>query len=109
MFDIGFTELLVIFVVALLVVGPERLPSVARKVGLYVGKMRRSFQSIKDEVEQELEIEAVKAQLKENALLEEAKELKAAMSQTIDTSINKEVKETGHNNQSPPQDTAKIE
>ncbi len=83
MFDVGFTELLVIFVVALLVVGPERLPAVARKLGLYVGKMRRSFQSIKDEVEQELELEAVKAQLKENALLAEAKELEEQMAQTI--------------------------
>lgn len=83
MFDIGFTELLVVFIVALLVVGPERLPMVARKFGLYVGKLRRSFQSIKDEVEQELEIEAVKAQLKENAMLAEAKELEEQMSQTI--------------------------
>lgn len=93
MFDIGFTELMVIFVVALLVVGPDRLPSVARKIGLYIGKMRRSFQSIKDEVEQELEIEAVKAQLKENAMLKEAKELEAELSKTIEiTSNDKPVK-----------------
>ena len=92
MFDIGFTELLVIFVVALLVVGPERLPGVARKLGLYIGKMRRSFQSIKDEVEKELEIEAVKAQLKENAMLEEAKELEAALSQTIETPLSEKPK-----------------
>lgn len=89
MFDVGFTELLVIFVVALLVVGPERLPDLARKVGLYLGKMRRSFQSIKDEVEQELEIEAVKAQLKENAMLEEAKELQAELSKNIEMPNNK--------------------
>ena len=84
MFDIGFSELLIIFVVALMVVGPDRLPLVARKVGLYIGKMKRSFQSIKNEVEQELEIEAVKAQLKENAMLAEAKELEAEMSKTVD-------------------------
>ena len=84
MFDIGFSELLIIFVVALLVVGPERLPVVARKVGLYIGKMKRSFQSIKNEVEQELEIEAVKAQLKENAMLAEAKELEETLKKTVD-------------------------
>jgi len=84
MFDIGFSELLIIFVVALLVVGPERLPSVARKVGLYIGKMKRSFQSIKNEVEQELEIEAVKAQLKENAMLAEAREIEDALSETVE-------------------------
>lgn len=83
MFDVGFTELLVVFVVALSVVGPEQLPGVARKFGLYIGKMRRSFQSIKDEVEQELEIEAVKAQLKENAMLAEAEELKQTMQQEV--------------------------
>ena len=82
MFDIGFSELLIIFVVALLVIGPERLPAVARKMGLYLGKIKRSFQSIKDEVEKELEIEAVKAKLKENAMLAEAKEIEAELTQT---------------------------
>lgn len=84
MFDIGFAELLIIFVVSLLVVGPERLPVVARKVGLYIGRIKRSFNNIKQEVEQELEIEAVKAKLKENAMLAEAKELENELSQTAD-------------------------
>jgi len=99
MFDIGFTELLVIFVVTLLVVGPERLPAVARKMGLYIGKIRRSFQSIKNEVEQELEIEAVKAQLKENAMLKEAKELEVALSETIESPIKTKSQESTENNQ----------
>lgn len=84
MFDIGFTELLVIFVVALLVVGPDQLPVVAKKVGLYLGRMRRSFQAIKDEVDQELEIEAVKAQLKEKAMLAEAKQIEAELTKTVE-------------------------
>ncbi len=84
MFDIGFAELLIIFVVALLVVGPEQLPVVARKVGLYIGRMKRSFNSIKQEVEQELEIEAVKAKLKENAMLAEARELEQSLSETAE-------------------------
>lgn len=94
MFDIGFTELVVIFVVTLLVVGPDRLPIVARKVGIYIGKMRRSFQSIKAEVEQELEIEAVKAQLKENAMLAEAKEIEAELSKTVESVKTGEVMPT---------------
>lgn len=84
MFDIGFAELLIIFVVALLVVGPERLPVVARKVGLYIGRLKRSFNNIKQEVEQELEIEAVKAKLKENAMLAEAKELEQELAKTTE-------------------------
>ncbi len=83
MFDIGFSELLVVFVVMLLVVGPERLPVVARKLGLYLGKIRRSFNQVKAEVEQELEIEAVKAQLKENALKKEAEQLQAALNKNV--------------------------
>jgi sec-independent protein translocase protein TatB len=98
MFDIGFTELLVIFVVALLVVGPEQLPVVARKVGLYLGKMRRSFQSIKDEVEQELEIEAVKAQLKEKAMLAEAKQIEEELTKTVEVikTTDEETKKVTH-------------
>lgn len=84
MFDIGFAELLIIFVVALLVIGPERLPTVARKVGLYIGRLKRSFNNIKREVEQELEIEAVKAKLKENAMLAEARELEQSLSETTE-------------------------
>ena len=83
MFDIGFSELLVVFVVMLLVVGPERLPLVARKIGLYLGRMKRSFQQVKAEVEQELEIEAVKAQLKDNAMKKEAELLQQEMNKDV--------------------------
>ena len=49
MFDIGFLELIVIGVVALLVVGPERLPRVARTAGLWLGRGRRMLSSVKAE------------------------------------------------------------
>lgn len=100
MFDIGFAELLIIFVVALLVIGPERLPTVARKVGLYIGRLKRSFNNIKREVEQELEIEAVKAKLKENAMLAEAKELEKALAET-----SEEIKQADSETQSKTQGT----
>lgn len=57
MFDMGFVEILVIGIVALVVIGPERLPSVARTVGTYVGKIRRFVTNVKSEVEQELRTE----------------------------------------------------
>jgi sec-independent protein translocase protein TatB len=84
MFDIGFTELLLIFVVTLLVVGPEKLPGVAKKMGRFFGQIKRTFNQVKHDVEQELEIEAVKAKLKENAMAEEARQLADEMSKTID-------------------------
>ena len=54
MFDIGFSELLVIAVVALLVLGPERLPRAARFAGLWVRRARAQWYAVKSELETEL-------------------------------------------------------
>jgi len=60
MFDIGFWELGLIGVVALLVIGPDKLPGVARTTGLWVGKARRMVASAKAEIDQELKAEELK-------------------------------------------------
>lgn len=49
MFDIGFLELLMIMIIALIVIGPERMPEVARKLGSFMGKTRRFIESVKQE------------------------------------------------------------
>jgi len=67
MFDIGFWELTVIAVVALLVVGPERLPKLARTLGLWVGKARKMVASVKADVERELRAEELKQILEKQA------------------------------------------
>lgn len=54
MFDIGFTELLMVGVVSLIVFGPERLPGVVRTVGFWVGRARRTVNDLKSEFRQEL-------------------------------------------------------
>ena len=54
MFDMGFTEMLLIGIVALIVIGPERLPGVARTAGKYVGRLKRFMTTVKADVEQEL-------------------------------------------------------
>lgn len=54
MFDMGFFELLVVFVIALLVLGPERLPKVARKVGYWSGRARATFNNLRYELEREV-------------------------------------------------------
>ena len=54
MFDMGFTELMLIGVVGLVVIGPERLPGVARTAGKYFGKLKRFVSSVKADVESEL-------------------------------------------------------
>ena len=60
MFDVGFWELLLIGVVALLVVGPERLPGLARTVGIWVGKARRLVNSVKADIDREMRTEELK-------------------------------------------------
>lgn len=67
MFDIGFWELTVIAVVALIVIGPERLPKVARTVGLWVGRMRGFVLSVKADIDQELRAEELKKIMEEQA------------------------------------------
>ena len=57
MFDVSFSELLVIAVVALLVIGPEKLPKVARTVGAFTGRMQRYMAQIKEEVNREVRFE----------------------------------------------------
>ena len=60
MFDIGFTELLVIGVVALLVIGPERLPKVARTAGLLFGRFQRYVSSVKADIGREMDLDELR-------------------------------------------------
>ena len=60
MFDIGFTELLVIGVVALIVIGPERLPKVARTAGHLFGRMQRYVSTVKSDISREIELEELR-------------------------------------------------
>jgi sec-independent protein translocase protein TatB len=65
MFDVGFSELLIVAVVALLVLGPERLPKAARFAGLWVRRARAQWYSVKSELERELAAEEFKRQFSE--------------------------------------------
>src|SRR5688500_1809233 len=66
MFDIGFSELLVIAVVALLVLGPERLPKAARFAGLWVRKARAQWYSVKSEFERDLSADELRCSRRES-------------------------------------------
>lgn len=65
MFDIGFSELLIIAVVALIVLGPERLPKAARFAGLWVRRARAQWHSVKDELERDLAADELKRNLQD--------------------------------------------
>jgi sec-independent protein translocase protein TatB len=60
MFDIGFSELLVIGVVALIVIGPEKLPRMARTVGVLAGRLQRYVSDVKADINREIELEELR-------------------------------------------------
>ena len=57
MFDVAFSELLVIAIVALIVIGPEKLPKVARTLGLLLGRMQRYVATVKADIDSEMQLE----------------------------------------------------
>ena len=75
MFEIGFWELVLIGVVALIVIGPERLPGVARTVGRWVGRARQIVSTVRSEVERELQIEEMKRTIAEHDTAEQFRQL----------------------------------
>ncbi|NQD91651.1 Sec-independent protein translocase subunit TatB [Pseudomonas sp. CrR25] len=77
MFDVGFSELLLVGLVALLVLGPERLPGAVRTAGLWIGRLKRSFSAIKAEVEREIGADEIRRQLHNEQILELEREMKA--------------------------------
>ena len=91
MFDLGFFELLVIAVVALVVLGPERLPKAARVTGLWVRKARAQWYSVKSEFERELAAEELKRSLVEPAaqLRDQVSEVRSAVAD-----VDREIRET---------------
>jgi sec-independent protein translocase protein TatB len=84
MFDIGFSEILVIAVVALIVIGPERLPKVARTLGHLFGRMQRYVNDVKADIAREMELEELR-RLRET--VEDA-------ARSIEGSVNRELNET---------------
>ena len=96
MFDVGFWELAIIAVIALLVIGPERLPKAARTAGLWVGRARRMVTDVKADIDREIR-EGDLAELKKAG--EELKKTQSAVesagAQIIEDSELGELKKTG--------------
>ena len=92
MFNIHTTELLLICVIALIVIGPERLPGAIKTAGLWIGRFRRSFYKVKAEIERELNADEIRRQLHNESVLAELDEAKAQIQNTAkeaDESVNR--------------------
>ena len=85
MFDIGFLEIIVIMVIALIVIGPERMPEVARKIGQFMGKTKRFINSMKENSE----ITETVRDLQNSMNLEEEKRNLESVSDTLQDDFSK--------------------
>ena len=74
MFDVGFSELLMVGLVALLVLGPEKLPKAARIAGFWIGKTRSTIATVKAEITQELHAEEMRQMLQQQLITNEMHE-----------------------------------
>jgi sec-independent protein translocase protein TatB len=81
MFDIGFSEILIIAVMGLMVLGPERLPSAIRNTSLWVGRLRRSFNTLRTEIEREVGVDDIRYQLRSEAIPDSLKETREQVRQ----------------------------
>ena len=97
MFGISFSELLLVGLVALLVLGPERLPHAARTAGLWVGRLKRSFNAIKQEVEREIGADEIRRQLHNEHILSLEQEARKILSPiATSTPVEPVVEQTIH-------------
>jgi len=104
-FDPGFWEMVVIAVLALLILGPERLPVVARKVGFWVGRARRYVASVRSDIEREFRTEELERLLNQQS--SEIKELRNLISDQK-KEVESAFRETGYALKAKP-DPANVE
>ena len=83
MFDIGFSELLVIAVIALVVMGPERLPETVRSISLWIGRMKQMLSSARQELENEVGMDEIRRQLQNEKIMRDLDAVKEDIETTI--------------------------
>jgi len=84
MFNIHSTELLLVCIVALIVIGPEKLPAAVKTASLWIGRFRRSFYKVKAEIERELNTDEIRQQLHNESVLAEIESAKADVTGVAD-------------------------
>ena len=83
MFDIGFSELLVIAIIALIVMGPERLPETVRSIGLWVGRLKQMFANARQDLETEVGMDEIHRQLHNEKIMRQLQETKTEVEDTM--------------------------
>ena len=88
MFDIGFPELLLVSVIALLVIGPDKLPETIRTLSLWMGRLKASLSKIKTEIEAEIGADEIRQQIHNESILKELNESKQHLEDIVDETKN---------------------
>ncbi|RYY74280.1 MAG: twin-arginine translocase subunit TatB [Gammaproteobacteria bacterium] len=70
MFDIGFSEIVVCAIVALVVIGPERMPEAVRTIGLWIGRVKRSLRETRSEIERQIGVDDIRRQLHNEEIMQ---------------------------------------
>jgi sec-independent protein translocase protein TatB len=110
MFDLGFSEMAVIGLVALVVLGPERLPKVARQAGHWLGKLQRYVSDVKSDINRQMELEELRNLQKE--VTEVARDMEKSFQSTVSetraelNSIKSSVEGTGSSSTTPSASTS---
>ena len=80
MFDIGFSEIMVVAVISLLIMGPERLPETVRTLSLWLGRVRQFVSSAREEIEDEVGIDEIRRQLRNEKIMRDLEKSKNELS-----------------------------
>jgi sec-independent protein translocase protein TatB len=98
MFDIGFTELMIIGLVALIVIGPEKLPRVARTVGHLAGRLQRYVSDVKADINREIELDELRK------MRDSMQQAASEMESSVQSELNKTESELNQAAQSMAED-----
>ena len=88
MFDIGFSEIVVCVVVALIVIGPEQLPETVRSVSLWIGRLKRSLRATREEFERQVGMDDIRRQLHNEDVMKSIEDARKEINATIDDQKN---------------------
>lgn len=83
MFDIGFSELIVCAIVALLVIGPERMPEAVRTVGLWIGRFKRGLRETRSEIERQMGVDDIRRQLHNEEIMRSLEDARRDMDSVV--------------------------
>lgn len=103
MFDIGFAELMLVLVVGLLVVGPERLPETVKTVAIWVSRIKRQFSETRRDIEREIGADDIRRQIYNENIMRSLNESRDAIQRVVDDTnttladVNREIADAGNN------------